>query len=129
MTYLIPTPGASFVTTARGQSVPATNALSSGVFRRPTDPIGTTNVTFDGVNAGSEIRVYLPDASEAAGVETCNNNHALTWNVYASGSANNTVRVVIVHPAYTIKEFNYTSRVGAQSIPVQQEPDKWYSNP
>ena len=95
----------------------------------PTDPIGTTTVTFDGVNAGSEIRVYLPDASEAAGVETCDDNHVLNWSVYASGSANNTVRIVIVHPDYKIKEFSYTSRVGAQSIPVQQEIDKWFSNP
>lgn len=104
-------------------------ALSLGVCRWPTDPIGTTTVTFDGVNAGSEIRVQLPDLSEAAGVETCDDNHVLTWSVYASGSANNTVRIVIVHPDYKIKEFSYTSRVGAQSVPVQQEPDKWYSNP
>ena len=95
----------------------------------PTDPIGTTTVTFDGVQSGSEIRVQLPDLSEAAGVETCDDNHVLTWSVYASGSANNTVRIVIVHPDYKIKEFSYTSRVGAQSIPVQQEIDKWYSNP
>lgn len=103
-----------------------------GVFGRqrlPADPIGQTTVTFDGVNAGSEIRVYLPDGSEAAGVESCDDNHVLTWSVFASGSANNVVRIVIVHPDYKIKEFSYTSRIGAQSIPVQQEPDKWYSNP
>lgn len=100
-----------------------------GVQRLPTDPIGSTTVTFDGVHAGSEIRVQFPDLSEAAGVETCDYNHVLTWSVYASGSANNTVRIVIVHPDYKIKEFSYTSRVGAQSLPVQQEPDKWYSNP
>ena len=103
--------------------------LAVAFMRLPTDPIGSTTVTFDGVHAGSEIRVQLPDSSEAAGVETCDDNHALTWSVYASGSANNTVRIVIVHPDYKIKEFSYTSRVGAQSIPVQQEPDKWYSNP
>lgn len=94
-----------------------------------TDAIGTTTVTFTGVNAGSEIRVYLPDATEAAGVETCSANHALSWPVYAPGSANNTVRIVIVHPSYKIKEFSYTAAAGAQSLPVQQALDTWYSNP
>jgi hypothetical protein len=94
-----------------------------------TDSIGTTTVTFSGVNAGSEIRVYLPDATEAAGVETCSADHSLTWQVYAPGSANNTVRVVIVHPDYKIKEFTTTSSLGNASLPVQQEADKWYSNP
>ena len=116
-------------TLSRGFSAPVCGLGSFGAFRLPTDPIGATTVTFDGVNAGSEIRVYLSDGSEAAGVEMCDDNHVLTWSVYASGSADNTVRIVIVHPDYKIKEFSYTSRVGAQSIPVQQEPDKWYSNP
>jgi len=94
-----------------------------------TDPVGTTTVTFSGVNAGSEIRVYLPDATEAAGVETCDANHVLTWSVYAAGSPNNTVTIRIVNTAYKIKEFSYTSTLGAQTLPVQQEADKWYSNP
>lgn len=94
-----------------------------------TDPIGTCTRTFDGVPANSEIRVYLPDATEAAGIETCAANQQLTWQVYAAGSPNNTVRIVIVHPDYKIKEFTYTSTVGTSSIPVQAEPDKWYSNP
>ena len=100
-----------------------------GVVRLPTDPIGTTTVTFSGVNAGSEIRVYLPDGTEAAGIESCAPNQVLTWSVYASGSANNTVRVVVVNVAYKIKEFNYAVTIGNQSLPIQQEADKWYSNP
>ena len=124
----IPSPSWQFMGLSRGKTITSVG-VSLGVCRLPTDPIGTTTVTFDGVNAGSEIRIQLPDLSEAAGVETCDDNHALTWAVYSSGSANNTVRIVIVHPDYKIKEFSYTSRVGAQSIPVQQEPDKWYSNP
>ncbi|MBK7002117.1 MAG: hypothetical protein IPH35_19795 [Rhodoferax sp.] len=95
----------------------------------PTDPIGTTTVTFAGVNAGSEIRVYLPDGTETAGVESCDANHVLTWSVYASGSSNNTVTIRIVNTAYKIKEFSYTSVAGTQSLPVQQEADKWYVNP
>lgn len=124
----IPNPFVTIFGITRGMVVDH-SIIAVGNVRLPTDPIGSTTVTFDGVNAGSEIRVQLPDLSEAAGVETCDDNHVLTWSVYASGSANNTVRIVIVHPDYKIKEFSYTSRVGAQSIPVQQEPDKWYSNP
>lgn len=121
--------GLSVVKLPNSDSTPVQPGAVIGRLRLPTDPIGTTSVTFDGVNAGSEIRVYLPDGTELAGVESCDANHVLTWPVYAAGSANNTVRIVIVHIAYKIKEFTYTSRIGAQSIPVQQEPDKWFSNP
>jgi hypothetical protein len=100
-----------------------------GIQRLPTDPIGTTVVTFSGVQADSEIRVFFPDGTEAAGVELCDADHVLTWNVYSSGSANNTVRVVVVHPDYKIKEFSYTAGLGSASLPIQQEIDKWYSNP
>lgn len=95
----------------------------------PTDPIGNTTVTFAGVQAGTEIRIYLPDGTEAAGVEECSANHTLAWAVYAAGSPNNTVTIRIVHPAYKLKELEYTSTVGATTIPIQQDRDKWYSNP
>jgi len=95
----------------------------------PTDPIGSTLVTFQGINADSEIRVYLSDGSEIAGVENSVANQALSWDVYSPGSANNTVRIVVIHPAYKIKEFTYTAAIGAASLPMQQELDKWYSNP
>lgn len=93
------------------------------------DPVGTTTVTFSGVNSGSEIRVYLPDGTEAAGVESCDADHALSWSVYVPGSARNTVTVRIVNTEYKIKEFSYTAAEGAQTLPVQQELDKWYVNP
>ena len=124
----IPTPALHGFSLSRGKSV-SLGWCSLGVSSWATDPIGSTTVTFDGVHAGSEIRVYLYDMTELAGVESSTDNPSLAWSVYANGSANNIVRIVIVHPNYRIKEFNYTSRVGAQSIPVQQEPDKWYSNP
>lgn len=97
--------------------------------RLDTDSIGTTTVTFSGVPADSEIRVYDPDRNELAGIETCAANQVLSWAVYAAGSANNTVRIVIIDMTHRIKEFTYTSLVGNQSIPVQAEPDKWYANP
>ena len=95
----------------------------------PSDPISTTTVTFDGVVAGSEIRVYDPDLNELAGVESCTANHVLTWPVYAAGSPNNNVQIKIINPPYKIKDFPYTSKVGTQSIPVQMEPDPWFNNP
>jgi hypothetical protein len=108
------------------------NIVGSGVYgetRLPTDAIGTTTVTFDGVVAGSEIRVYDPDLNELAGIETCVANQALTWPVYAAGSPNNNVQIKIINTAYKIKDFLYTSKVGNQFIPVQMEPDPWFNNP
>ena len=87
------------------------------------EPVSTT-VTFAGVNAGSEIRVYNSAGTELAGVETCDANHVLTWTVPIGD-----VTIRIVHTAYKIKEFDYTSAAGAQSLPVQQDVDDWYSNP
>lgn len=112
-----------------GPGITATRFIG-GVQPMPADmAIGTTTVTFSGVNAGSEIRVYMPDGTEAAGIETCAANQVLSWSVYAPGSPNNTVTVRIVNMAYKIKEFSFTSTVGTVSLPIQQEPDPWYSNP
>jgi hypothetical protein len=107
---------------------PVGNGVYS-VLRLPTETIGIATVTFEGINANSEIRVYLPDGTEAAGVENCDADHVLTWGAYAPGNANNTVTIRIVHPDYEIQEFTYTVRVGDQSLPIQQLPDRWYSNP
>lgn len=116
------------IPTTRGRQYADESAfLSAAAFS--TDPIGTTTVTFAGVNAGSEIRVYLPDGTEVAGIESCAANQVLTWPVYSGGSVNNTVRVVVVNVLYKIKEFSYTVSLGNQSLPIQQEPDKWFSNP
>ncbi len=123
----IPTPALQFMGISRTKSV-SLGGLTVGVSAWATDPVGTTTVTFQGVTTGSEIRVYSPDG-EIAGIENCAASQVLTWPVYASGSPNNTVRIVIIHPDYKIKEFEYVSLVGNQSIPVQQERDKWYSNP
>ena len=128
MTIGIPCGDLTLIPSARGVMTTC-GPVSIGVSRWPTDPVGTATVAFLGVNTGSEIRVSLSDMAELAGVESCAANQVLTWGVYSSGSPNNTVRIVIVHPDYKIKEFTYLSQIGNQSIPVQQEPDKWYSNP
>ena len=88
--------GISVVKLPNSDSTPVQPGAVIGRLRLPTDPIGTTTVTFDGVMAGSEIHVYLPDGTELTGVESCDANHALTWPVYVPGSANNTVSITII---------------------------------
>lgn len=88
------------------------------------DHPASTTVTFSGVHAGSEIRVYDASGNELAGVESSTANPELTW-VLSTGD----VRVVVVHLDYKIKEFQYTPVSGAVPLPVQQEADSWYSNP
>ena len=89
-----------------------------------TRPASTT-VTFTGVNSGTEIRVYdKVTGTELAGIESCATDQALTWDL----SGNDTT-IRLVNTAYKIKDFDYTPVVGNQSLPIQQEPDKWYSNP
>lgn len=129
MTAVIPNPWLTFSPAARGKMSPAVVALSTGVFRFPTDPIGTTTVVFDGVHAGSEIHVYLPDGTELAGVESCEANPVLSWPVYASGSANNTVSITLIKRGLRWQKFNYTSKAGEQSIPIFPLPDLGYNNP
>jgi hypothetical protein len=94
----------------------------------PTDPIGTTTVTFSGVNAGSEIRVYLPDGTELTGIEYCAANQQLAWSVYAPG-ANSTIYITILLRGYRWMRFNYTPVVGNQTLPIFQIADLGYSNP
>lgn len=89
----------------------------------------TTTVTFDGVVADSEIRVYTSSGTELAGVELCAENPSLTWPVYAPGSPNNNLVIKVINLAYRIKVFPYQSIAGNQTIPVQMERDTWYSNP
>lgn len=101
----------------------------------PDDPFGTTTVTFDGVVAGSEIRVYLPDGSsgaagtEVAGLDSCAAQQQLTWPVYAAGSPNNTVWVHIIKRGLRWMKFPYVSKIGTQSIPIFQNTDLGYNNP
>jgi len=103
--------------------------VGSGTYavqRLPTDPLGYVTATFDGVHAGSEIRIFSLAGVERAGVESCDADHVLTWGVYGSPD---TVIVRIVHVAYKIKEFTLRVSKGSATIPVQQELDPWYSNP
>lgn len=101
----------------------------AGIRRNPNDPIGSCSVTFSGVNAGSEIHVYLPDGTEIAGVESCVENQTLVWPVYPVGSANNTVQITIIKRGLRWQKFSYVSTVGDSSIPIFPQPDLGYNNP
>lgn len=122
----IPNPWGTFSPISSGKIVSAMKGMSIGVFRLPTDPLGYVTATFDGVHAGSEIRIFSLAGVERAGIESCDADHVLTWGVYGSPD---TVIVRIVHVAYKIKEFNLRVSKGSATIPVQQELDPWYSNP
>lgn len=97
--------------------------------RLDSDSIGYANTTFSGVVAGSEIRVFYPGGIEAAGIESCGSNQVLSWPVYVVGNSQNNVVIRIINNNYKLKEFIYTAKLGDQSLPIQQELDKWYSNP
>ena len=112
----------------RGIMLPV-GQMSVGMARLPTDPIGTTTVTFSGVQAGTEIRVYLPDGTEIAGVEECTADPVLTWQVYAAGSPNNSVFITLLKRGFRWQRFNYHSIVGSQTLPIFQIADLGYSNP
>lgn len=114
--------------TLRGRQYSAAGGFLSAA-RLATDAIGTATVTFSGVVANSEIRVYDSTGSELAGIENCGANQVLAWSVYSPGNPNNDVTIRIVKLDKKIKDFPYTSAIGAQAIPIQQEPDPWYSNP
>ena len=111
------------------------HGLSFQYRRLPTEPVGTTSVTFDGVIAGSEIRVYLPDGpdgaagTEVAGLDACVANQQLSWAVYAPGSQNNNVWIHIIKRGLRWQKFSYASQAGAQSIPIFQNTDLGYNNP
>lgn len=90
-------------------------------------PLGSASITFTGVIAGSEIRIYNNSTgAEIAGVESCSANQVLTFPMDTSTLS---VRISILSLNYKNEDFDYTASVGAQSIPVQPKPDKWYSNP
>lgn len=112
---------------ATGKSRPMGLCVFS-VAALPTDPIGSTTVTFQGVLDGTEIHVYLHDGTELTGVESSTVNPVLTWPVYAPG-ANSTVYITLIKRGYRWQRFDYTSRIGLQTIQIFPLPDLGYNNP
>ena len=94
-----------------------------------TDAIGSTIVTFQGVPAGTEVRVYSQARVELAGVDSSTENPALSWPVYPNGSPNNTVYITILKRGYRWQKFNHSSTMGAATIPIFMSTDLGYNNP
>lgn len=85
----------------------------------------STTVTFQGIVAGSEIHIYDSAGNELVGVESCDANHVLTWNI----PANPAVTITIIKRGLRWMKFSYTSEAGTQSLPIFQIADLGYNNP
>lgn len=127
MSSAIPSPFLSIFGLQRGRMVSA-GGLALGAARLPTDPIGTTTVTFDGVVAGSALQI-----ESQVGATIIHNSIApggsfnLVLPVYASGSPLNAWRIKVRKgtsaPYYQPYETLMTATVGSSSIYINQLPD------
>ena len=129
MSACFPSGSLTFISAIRGRIAPSPVGVSLGVFRHPTDPIGTHALTLTNVVVGS--RVHIEDQ---AGTTTLYDQIAAsstvspTLQVYAAGSALNNWRIRIrkasAAPYYIPYETLMTATVGASSIYVSQIPDQ-----
>lgn len=105
-------------------------ALSTGVFRFDTDPIGITTLRLRNVVAGSRVRVEAAgdgatlDEYVASGADT----EDRTLSLYASGNPRNYLRIKVRNasssPAYRPFESQATAQLGVVTVFVFQEPDE-----
>ncbi len=112
---------------ARGKSRPM-GLMAWSVNRFPTDPVGTTTVTFDGVVAGSALQIESQDGSAVLHNSTApGGSFGVTLSVYAPGSPLNAWRIKVRKgtsaPTYQPYETLMTATVGSSSIYINQLPD------
>lgn len=88
-------------------------------------PMGQCIGTFNGVEAGSEIRIYDENDVELAGVENCFASPTLSWPI----PSNPVVKVTVIKRGRQWRKFTVTSIDGALTIPVFQPVDRGYNNP
>ncbi len=101
---------------------------STGVQRLPTDPIGNTTVTFDGVVVGSAVQIESQDGTTVLhNSMAASSSFSVVMSVYSTGSPLNSWRIKIrkgsAAPYYRPYETLATAVVGAMSIYVSQIPD------
>jgi hypothetical protein len=94
----------------------------------PTDSIGNVTITFSGVKLGSEIKIFSASGVLIDGTESSSSLPSFILPKYAAGSANNTVRVLIVALAYEVLDIT-TVLSSSTTIPVFQRIDRTYKNP
>lgn len=94
-----------------------------------TDAVGTVNVSFSGVKAGSEIKLFDQVGELLAGVESAAGTPAFVLSRFSDGSPNNDVRVLIISLSYEVLDFVITLTSANTNIPVFQRKDRNYRNP
>lgn len=122
----------------RTEQVPAADrrgAINNGYFTPysrqslPTDAVGTVKVTITGVKAGTEVKVIDQSLNVVAGTDSSSGDPQLVLSVYAPGSPNNVVRILVIALGYEVIDFNYILPTTDSTIPVFQRIDRTYKNP
>lgn len=128
MSAIIPTP-ITFIDTGRGYTNSLLSTGGVGVFRWPSDPIGTFSLTLTNVVVGSRIAirdqakttVKYDQIASAGTVE-------ITLPVYSSGAPLNDwlidIRKGSAAPYYQRYKTLLTATVGASSLYINQLPDQ-----
>lgn len=127
MSGCIPNGSLTFVPASRGHIAPALGGLALGVFRLPTDPIGTTTVTLTNLVSGSAIRIEEADGTLREYRDADATSEVFTLDVYSAGSAKNDlvikVRKGTAAPKYLPYTTYLTAVVGSQSVYIAQVAD------
>ena len=129
MSAMIPLAGAAIGSLASGRTIPQTVVGAVGVFRLPFDPIGTFSLTLTNVVIGSRVHVEKQsDGTEYHDSVAASSTVAISLSAYASGSANNDLRIKVRKgtgsPTYKPFETRATAIVGSQSIYIGQIADE-----
>lgn len=132
MTAIYPFPsGLGGVAAARGRIAPVmSGGCSFGLFRFSTDATGVFTLRFRSLVEGSRVRVETVDTGATVDefVATAEAIQLRTLPLYASGNANNELRIKVRHasgtPAYRPFESQTTAQLGVVTVYVFQEPDE-----
>ena len=124
----IPNPSCQFFSLGRGNAVHI-GALSFGVARLPTDPIGTHTLTLTNVVVGSRIAIRdQADTTTLYDQIALASTVVIPLQVYAGGSPLNNWRIKVrkasTAPYYQPYETLMTATAGSSSIYVSQIPDE-----
>ncbi len=113
----------------------ATNGSNVSTFTNSAGGSVTINnsktLTLTGLIPNSEVRIYSRDGGgnsdvELGGIENCSATFAYNYNF----GANPTVNIVVLKNDYQYYAINnYTLGATDASLPIQQIPDRQYSNP
>lgn len=103
--------------------------LMYGVQRLPDEPIGSIFLTLTGIKSGSEASVFNQNGDLLATNELTSGDVVFQLPVYASGSANNNVRIFISSLQYENIDIQFSLRRENSTIPFFQRIDRTYKNP